>query len=255
MRSDDLSTLFTPQGQSGSGGNGVTFRQGVVVTWDQDTAENSVNVGGSLLVNLPCLNTSEASLIEAGDVVGILVAGATWAIMGRFVIPGTPEAATSIQSITNRIKASSDPFGGTRNSTSWGDLANVASGPEVTIRVGASGRVLCFWSCEMGQTLTTASGGSLVWMTRNTPHVGVQLSGANTQTPDDSRALNANLEFPAVGQANAAQALFWMQSSMMHLFDNLTPGDTTFTLKYKHDGLTPAAFSSFEAREIAVFAL
>jgi hypothetical protein len=250
MRSDDLVPLLAP-----SPGPAMGYRQGVIVSWNPDNAENTVLVGGTLMTNLNCLNTSEASILAEGDVVGILTTPGSWAILGRLTIPGTPEAVSSIQAITNRIQASNDPFAGTRNTNTWGDLTGVAAGPSVSVRVGSSGRVLALWSCELGQTLSAASGGVLTWQTKNTPHVGVQVSGASSVSPDDVHALNLHLEFPAVGQPNAAQALNWVQASMMHLYTGLTPGDTTFTLKYRHDGLSPANHSAFGAREIAVFAL
>lgn len=248
MRSDDLVPILAPDP-----GKPVSFRQGTLISWDQSTAENVVMVGNSLLTNLPILNTSEASILTAGDVVGILVSGATWGILGRFTIPGTPEAVTAIKAITNRIVAANDPTNGTRNSTSWGDLTGVDPGPSVTARVGSSGRVLALWSCELGQA--TDGGGVLTMQTKTTPHVGIELSGANTVAPDSFNALNANLEFPASPATGNALAEFWFQSAMVHLYTDLNPGDTTFTLKYKHDGMTPSNNLNFNAREIAVFVL
>lgn len=242
MRSDDLVPLLAPDP-----GKPVGFRQGVVIAWNPDTAANTVLVGGSLMTNLPILNTSEASLLAEGDVVGVLTSGSTWAIMGRFTIPGTPEAVSSIQSITNRIKAADDIGSGTRNSTSWGDLTGAAVGPAVTIRIGSSGRALVFWGAEIGQT------GS--WATKNTPHVGVEVSGASTIAPVDAYAFNYNFEFPGTGATGHAELSSWIQGSNFHHFTSLNPGDTTFTLKYRHDGLDPAGSVSFNSREIAVFAL
>ncbi len=238
-------------------GKGVSYRQGVVVAWDQDTAENLILVGDTVLENLPCLNTSEASLLVPNDVVGILISGSTWAIIGRLIIPGSPEASSSIQSITNRIKAAEDSTDGSRNSTSYGDLAGTAVGPSVSIRVGSSGRVLCFWSAEIGQVVDSATENIIQYRYRITPHVGVQLTGANSVAPDDFHALNFNLEHPGPGFAGEALSSFWGQVAMMHLFTGLNPGDTTFTMKYRHDGINPSASitSSFNAREIAVFAL
>ena len=249
MRSDDLVPLL-----AAGPGPAVGYRQGVIVTWDPDTAENTVSVGGSLLTNLNVLNTSEAAILTAGDVVGILTLPGTWAIIGRLTIPGTPEAVSSIQAITNRIQAAQDAANGTRNSTSWGDLTGAEVGPEVEIRVGASGRVLAFWSCEFGQTTATGTG-TLQPQRKNTPHVGVALSGANTATPNEWEALNANVNFTTLTGDDAATVEFWLQAGTMHLYSGLNPGLTTFTMKYRHDGLTPAADSNFSAREIAVFAL
>jgi hypothetical protein len=225
----------------------VTFRQGVIMSWNPDTAENVVMVGDTLLSNLPILNTSEASILSAGAVVGILVSGSTWAIMGRYTIPGTPEAVSSIQSITNRIKAAANNQGGSRNSTSWGDLTGTEVGPSVTIRVGASGRVLVFWGAEIGQTG--------LYQIKDNPHVGVELSGANSIGAADGVALNYHFEFPPVGFAGTAQLNSWIQFGTFHLFENLTAGDTTFTLKYRHDTIDPAGAININNREIAVFAL
>lgn len=241
-RSNDLVPLFAE-----SGGPGVGMRQGVVVTFNNDTAENTVQVGNSLMTNLAILNSTEASLLAPGDVVTILTSGGTWGILGRFTQPGTPEAVSAIESITNRIQAAEDISSGTRNSTSWGDLTGVGVGPAVTIRVGSSGRVLAFWSAEIGQT-TVVGTATLQSQTKNTPHVGVQVSGANTIAPEAWHALNVNLE-------SASSSQFWIQATAMHLYTGLNPGNTTFTMKYRHDGLTPAADLNFNAREIAVFAL
>lgn len=243
-RSSDLVPILT--GLGGAGG-GMGFRQGTVVEWNPDTAENVILVGTKLIENMPILNTSEASLLVPGDVVGIMTSGSSWAIMGRLVIPGTPEAATSIQAITNRIQAAEDVTEGSRDSTSYGDLTGADVGPAVTLRIGASGRALCFWSCEMGQTGN--------WQSKLTPHVGVAVSGATTRAPNNGNALNLALEYPSSPNPGNALSSTWIQCAMMHLFTGLNPGDTTFTMKYKHDGVVPAGPVDFQSREIAVFAL
>lgn len=248
MRSDDLVPLLQPA-RGVPSGPAVGFRQGVIVTWNRETAENTVLVAGTLMTNLPILNTSEASLLDTGDVVGILTAGPTWAIMGRFTYPGTPEAVSAIKAITNRIVASANSGSGSRNSTVFGDLTGTAVGPSVTTTIGPSGRALALWSAEMGNT----SGG---YMVKNTPHVGVELSGANTRLADKFEALNFNLEHPETGTAIFdALSVFWFQGATFHLYTGLNPGDTTFTMKYCHDGLNPAASMNFNSREIAVFTL
>jgi hypothetical protein len=248
MRSSDLVPLLTGLG----GGKGVGFRQGVVVAWDPDTAENQIQVGNTVIDNLPILNTSEASLLVPGDVVGILTSGSSWAIMGRLVIPGTPEAASSIQSITNRIVASRNDETGTYAGTTWGNLAGTAVGPAVTIRVGASGRALCMWSCEIGQSGTAPF---VSWMEKTTPHVGIELSGANTLEANVGSALNLNVQHPNSATSGYALTQVWLQAAMLRVYTGLDPGNTTFTMKYKTDGQLPSVAGYFQAREIAVFAL
>jgi hypothetical protein len=242
MRSDDLVPLLKP-----APGPAVGFRQGVIVSWNPDTAENTVVVGGSILENLPILNTSEASLLAPGDVVGVLTVGATWAILGRFTYPGTPEAVSSIQSITSRIKTAEDATTGTRDSTSWGDLTGTDVGPSVTIRIGSSGRALVLWGAEIGQTAG--------FQYKTTPHVGIEVSGATSIPPNEWQSLNLVLETPTAAFVGTATSRIWMQASTQHTFTGLNPGDTTFTLKYRHDLQDPAGALNFSAREIAVFAL
>ena len=243
MRSDDLVPILAAQ----NNGSAVGFRQAVVVTWNPDTAENTILVGDSLIENLPVLNTSEASLLVPGDVVGVLTAGASWAIMGRLIIPGSPEAASSIKAITNRIQAAEDITNGTRNNSAFGNLTGADPGPAVTVRVGSSGRALVFWSAEMGSTGQ--------YNTRNTPHVGVAVSGATTIAAEVWNALNFNLEHPGTGFAGEALSSFWIQAAVFHLFTGLNPGNNTFTMQYKTDTMVPNVVCNFQAREIAVFAL
>jgi hypothetical protein len=67
----------------------LSFRQGTVVTWNQSTGENTVNVGGSILANLPVLTTSEVTSLEAGDVVGLLRSGTQYFVLGRIDLAGS----------------------------------------------------------------------------------------------------------------------------------------------------------------------
>ena len=36
----------------------LSFRQGTIVSWSQTTGENTVNVGGTIMANLPVLTMS-----------------------------------------------------------------------------------------------------------------------------------------------------------------------------------------------------
>jgi hypothetical protein len=85
----DLSTLF------GGGEPGVGFRQGVVVTWNTATGENSVNVGGTVLQNLPILNTSESIALKPGVAVGLLQFQTSFFILGRITLPNDPDFASA----------------------------------------------------------------------------------------------------------------------------------------------------------------
>jgi hypothetical protein len=74
----------------------VTFRQGVVVTWDISTGENTVNVGGTVLSNLPVLTTGEVTSLAAGDVVGLLRSGTQYFVLGRIDLAETAGGSINI---------------------------------------------------------------------------------------------------------------------------------------------------------------
>lgn len=245
-RSSDLVPYLSLPRHSG---NGVSFRQGVVVAWDQNTAENVIRVGGTLLENLPCLNTTEASLIVPNDVVSILISGGTWAVMGRFIVPGTPAAASAISSITSRIKVARIGGSGTRAvGAGYGDLAGGTDvGPEIEVNVGLSGRVLGMWSCQLGSTGA--------WQTNVGANASVELSGANAIAASSSYAVGYGYQHPTSPTSGYALSSDLIQASTIHVFEGLDPGLTTFTMKYEISGATPSNAGIFGQRELALFLL
>ena len=87
MITDNLAPLF------GTSGPGVRFRQGTVQSWNPETGENTVDMGGGTLTNVPILNTGEAIALKAGHIVGLLGQGASWFIIGRVTPPNDPNFA------------------------------------------------------------------------------------------------------------------------------------------------------------------
>jgi hypothetical protein len=249
MRSNDLIPYLGAKESSNP------WRQGVVVAWNPDTGDNAIQVGGTILEDLPFLNSTEASLLAPGDVVVLRKWGASFAIEGRIFYPNTPEAVSAFQAITSRVQGATDNTDGTRNSTTFGDLTGTSVGPSVTVRIGTSGRAWVSWSTEIGQTVNGV--GSLQWMQKNTPHVGVEISGASTVPAVDGVALNLNLEHPAPAAPGEALSITWIQCAMTYVFESLNPGLTTFTMKYRHDGLEPVGTNTsvFRSRSLIVFPL
>jgi hypothetical protein len=86
---DDLSTLFDASQP------GVRFRQGTILTWDGNTGENTIDLAGGTLQNVPVLNTSEAIALKAGHVVGLLGQGSSFFIIGRITPPNDPNFAAA----------------------------------------------------------------------------------------------------------------------------------------------------------------
>lgn len=90
MRGDDLTPLL-----AGKPEQSVRFRQGTVVAWDPNTGNNTIEVGGAVLNNVPILNTGEAIVLKAGHVVGMLTWLSSWFILGRITVPGDPDFASA----------------------------------------------------------------------------------------------------------------------------------------------------------------
>lgn len=225
MRSDNLVPLLA----GSNAGKGVGFRQAVIVTYNQATAENSVLVGTSLLNNLPILNTSEAAILAPGDVVGILTFGGTWGILGRFTIPGTPQAVSALSALRSQSDTvlTNEPI----TSGSFGDPIN-APGPTVTVTVGASRRVLVLVSAECSGQASKAGGNTMV----AGGAVGFQLSGANILAPTYSNALQITGNMMV--NDSASGHVFGVTGGMTRaiLLNNLNPGPTTITAKYSRLG-------------------
>jgi hypothetical protein len=239
MRSDDL----VPYLAKPDPGPGVGFRQGTIVSWDPTTAENQVLVGSSLMTNLPILNTSEASILAAGDVVGILTAGRTWGILGRFTIPDTPEAVSSLSSL--RTASADVATAESRSVNTMGDLATL--GPEVTISIGPSGRALVTLTA-----LVDAAAAAFVIGPQAGGAMGFAVSGANTLAASTANSLFKFVTWQT-GGADTAKVSVSDVSSRQVLLTGLNPGSTIFTCKYQT--LVSGQNCTFQVRNITVVAL
>lgn len=118
-----------------------------------------------------------------------------------------------------------------QSSATYADLAT--AGPEVTVDIpllGTSGKgqlVLWFSAAMYGSESSTG-------------YMGFELSGANTLAAADARAIYAAVDLPV----SAGRVVF---------LDDLDPGSTTVTAKYRKDG--PGTVATFEYRTIAAMPL
>lgn len=196
---------------------GVGFRQGVILAWNPDTAENIVSVAGSVLTDLSILNGAEALLLQPGNVVGILTSGTSWFILGRITIPGTPEAVATLGA---GLKVSY-VVGST--SISSGSYA-LNGGPTVTTQVLSTGRV--YITASSGADLDVGEGVALAVF--GTGPGGATVSDICYLT---SRNLLTTTSGTLGGTINTA-------ASSAELATGLTPGSWTFELhSYKTNGV------------------
>lgn len=112
----------------------------------------------------------------------------------------------------------------TTTSTGYTDLATV--GPQVTVTIGPSGKAMAI-----------VSGG--LYNAAAQKYIGVALSGANTVSPVDNESLRRDsAPFDTIG----SRQLYWT---------GLTPGVTTFTMKYR----TASGTANFFSRRLTVIPL
>ncbi|WP_304452917.1 hypothetical protein [Nocardiopsis sp. YSL2] len=108
-------------------------------------------------------------------------------------------------------------------STSYDDLAT--QGPTVTVQTGEL--ALALWSCEMRSSNSEPT----------TCRVTVDVTGDTTIAGDDIRALTNSTG--AAGRHQSTHAVF---------FDDLNPGENTWTMKYR----TSSGEATFQRRRLIV---
>src|SRR5262245_41806977 len=222
----DLAPLFSspPPGSA----QDVRYRQGTIITFDPVTLSNTVNVGGSVLTDLPVLGVGEITLLVPGAVVGLASiglpgGGQTLAILGRFVRPNTADATNAVSLLSVRTQAAFDTNNVSTTSATYVDLG----GPFVSGVVGPTGRVLVF----VGGLITgnsQVSGATIADVAR----ISVQMTGANVVAATDQWAYSKAYTLTP----NTLTANITGRDVAAHLFENLTPGYTTFTAVYDSAG-------------------
>lgn len=207
---DDLTDLFAPPPAGPS--QPMYYRQGVIQTWNPVTLENTVAVAGTVLANLPVLGVAEAASFTPGARIGIMRVGETWAIIGRFVTPATPDATDAITQIGQRRLSAEVLTNETTNSATFVDLATI--GPLISMPIPASGKVQVTISSYLGGPSNQCS---------------VDISGAATEAPSLAKGL--------------VIATAGMVASRVVVYTGLPAGGLcTFKLMYASNGVSTVDF-------------
>lgn len=243
LRSDDIASLFISPPDSpratalAASAEQMRYRQGTILAWNPATLENTVHVAGAEFVNLPVLGVAEAASYAVGTVVGVAVVGSTWAIIGRFVVPGTQGATDALSNLASKTQTASVPTDeAVGAAVGFQDLATL--GPEVVVTVGASGKLLVLLSCFTGTEATDEQNGGLM---------AFDLTGANTLAAGSI----GWIEVTALLTAGSGDSVR-VTTSGQFLVEGLTPGDTVVTAKYAYQ-ISPGVF--FRDRVITASAL
>lgn len=231
----DLAALFS--GPVAGPAQNMAYRQGIVRTWDPLTAMNTVEVGGTILSNLPVLNTSEASVLTAGSVVAVVVIGdegaKTFAILGRLTIPGSADAASALNIFRDRVLLATVTASESVSSVAYTDMATV--GPRIMNVPIATGRALVFCAADMQPTPNDLG------------YMNVEVSGATSVSPS-SAALDPQAYIVGWGPADMVP----VSATRPILVTGLNVGYHTFTAKYR-TGF--AVGVTIRNRSLIVFAL
>lgn len=223
---DDVAGLFLapPPGPA----QAMAYRQGTIITFDPATLANTVDVGGTVLTDLPLLGVGEATLLTPGSVVGLMVIGGgakSLAIIGRLVRPNTADATDAIGLFNSLIYADSVAVQESRTADTFGDLTT--PGPSVSVTVRPSGRLLVVITSQL-QFIESAAGG----VAQRGGFVGVDLAGANTidaSTAADTVLGAMNLAVAATGLGSVVLQGSYTAAG---IFEGLTEGVTVVTMKY-----------------------
>lgn len=133
---DDLTSLVTP-----GGAPQTEFRQGVIITFVPSTGANTVNVAGSVLTNVPTINPTDAVNYTVGSVVLLARFGASWVILGRPQVLGSPgqgAVSTDSQSSINNTMT-----GFTTTYANYATASSVAPAWANEVAVSAITQVVC----------------------------------------------------------------------------------------------------------------
>lgn len=242
-------TAFGPVSTPGPA-QSVGFRTGSIVFFNSLTLENIINVGGTHVFNLPLLGVAEYSTMVAGATVGLLQIrsdnGTTsYAIMGRFVSPGTQAAIDSLNALNDRMYAA-DNLGGTIGSTNSTTYVDFGQGPVVSgIRIGPSGRALVILGCNINSGTTEGSTGG---------EMTVAISGATTRGASSDYAYRAQAAiFGNTPSTVTVDTTFNDRACMVSIVHGLTPGVHAFTAWYAADSSSSTV--TFSDPVVAVLAL
>lgn len=215
----------------------MRYASGVIKSWNSESFENVIEVRGSELINLPVLSGPDALTYKAGDVVSLIGADqqgargiASYAILGRFVVPGQGKAQEAIEWMTSelgraiaasvfadRVKNDSNNVQSTNpNEAVWEDseiFSGVDPGPTVEMEITERGAALVIMTARIG-----GQDGAHGMM-------GIEVSGA-TELP-------VNVSFTAQFQNSDAPPDHSMSTNTAVLFlEDLNPGVHTFQAKY-----------------------
>jgi hypothetical protein len=158
----------------------------------------------------------------------------TWTAGAAFAASDANDVATAVNALSAIVSGAATASVATQEGTTSSSYTDLTTTTDtVTVIVGASGKALVFLSAQLQNSGFIC----YAWM-------GFAISGASTVAANDARAIM----YQNVYNGGSPQA----QYGAPYLLSGLTPGSTTFKLKYK---AASGGTASFNNRAIAVIPL
>lgn len=90
-----LAEILAPKNARAQELSDLGFHQGLVLSWNNLTGENTVRIAGAAITDVPMLNIGDTTNILVGDTVAILRYRNSYFIIGRVIVPNTSAFASS----------------------------------------------------------------------------------------------------------------------------------------------------------------
>lgn len=211
----------------------ISWRKGTIVSYDQATGANVVEVAGTNITNVPILGVAEAATYVPGASVGILVADSggsqSWFIIGRIVRPSTADYTDAVNRLANSFYVDQVDTGSDTTSTTFGDLTTF--GPRTNPIVKSSQKLLILASTVIIANDTDVANGGLM---------SVEIKDATGSTVYGAGTL------PNVGfyySDNATHAIGDSFEATRAFMVSLSPAQYQVTAKYRSSGTSLTTFS------------
>jgi len=222
----------------------VLWRKGKIVSFDQATGTNVVEVGGTQIPNMSIFGVAEAATYVPDADVGVLVVDSggsqSWFIAGRIVRPNTSAYTDAVNRLANSFFVDQVDTSQDMTSTTFGDLTTF--GPSVRPTVKSSQKMLIMVSCVIiANDTDIANGGLMSVEIRDSAGAVVYSAGS---LPDVGFYYSDNATH-AIGDSMEATRAFMV---------TLSAGEYQVNAKYRSQG-SGTSLTTFALRNLTCIAL
>jgi len=200
-------------GQDGNNGFAKSVFQlsGQIISWNENTNQNLVQVNGTVLQNLLVLQQGSNVQYFPGDTVFLLKMDDSYVIMGKLGLPGQ-NATSQIQTATAGGVVILGPTAGV-----WTAFAD--NGPALSVQVGASCKVAVTWSADVSSNQSDIE-------------IGWKISGASNVAPGPFQGTTVHKggqggAAPPPTEGDNLMGFYTLQSN------GINPGQNNFQMMYR----------------------